>query len=64
MPIHWGNLAGLVITQTGWTFPELDATPWPDLLDLLDYWAFGQEEPQEEELLSPEALRALVGRFQ
>lgn len=26
-----------MISATGWTVQEVDATPWPDLLDLLDY---------------------------
>jgi hypothetical protein len=31
-------LYGLLITATGWTARTVDATPWPDVLDLLDYW--------------------------
>jgi len=31
-------LTGLLVTTTGWTIPELNATPWPDVADLLDYW--------------------------
>ena len=29
----------MIVTVTGWTLPQLGATPWPDVLDLLDYWA-------------------------
>ncbi len=28
----------MLISGTGWTFQELDASPWPDVLDLLEYW--------------------------
>lgn len=27
------------MTTTGWTPRELDLIPWPEALDLLDYWA-------------------------
>ena len=29
----------MLVTATGWTVAELDRTPWPDVMDLLDYWA-------------------------
>jgi len=31
-------MTGLIVSATGWTIRELDETPWPDALDLLDYW--------------------------
>jgi hypothetical protein len=37
-PLSWGDLYGLIITATGWTPRQVDATPWPDVLDLLSYW--------------------------
>lgn len=37
-PLSWGDLYGLIITGAGWTAAEVDATPWPDVLDLLGYW--------------------------
>lgn len=32
-------MTGLVVTATGWTIQQLDATPWPAVMDLIDYWA-------------------------
>ena len=26
------------MTGTGWTLQQLEATPWPDVLELLAYW--------------------------
>jgi len=28
----------MVATGTGWSVQAIDATPWPDLQDLLCYW--------------------------
>ena len=42
-------MQGLLITGTGWTVPELDATPWPDVMDLIDYWA---DHPPVHQLLA------------
>ena len=54
-------MTGLIVTVTGWTIRELDATPWPDVMDLLDYWTanpplhlmvkgyLGIKEPEDDE---------------
>ena len=37
-PLSWGEIYGLIVTATGWTISHLEATPFPDTLDLMDYW--------------------------
>jgi hypothetical protein len=64
----------LIVTATGWTIRELDATPWPDVLDLLDYWTASPpvhvmvraymgikgEEPEDHEIMSEDDFMAMV----
>ena len=61
----------MIVTTTGWTLPELNATPWPDVMDLLEYWAsnpplhrlvaiyLGVQERKDEEI-SPEQFIAMA----
>lgn len=66
-------MTGLIVTVTGWTIPALDATPWPDVADLLDYWAvnpplhlmvktyLGIQDPHDDPPIeSPEDLLAMI----
>ena len=64
----------MLVTATGWTIRELDATPWPDVLDLLDYWSecpplhlmvkayLGIKAPKEEKTMTTdEFMQGLKG---
>ncbi len=73
-------MTGLFVTATGWTLPELEAIPWPEALDLLDYWAHNppihmavqgmlgieHEEPGQEahQVMSEAELDAWIRGFQ
>ena len=34
----WGDLYGLLVTATGWTWSEIDNLTLPQVYDLDDYW--------------------------
>ena len=65
-------MTGLLVTATGWTIRELDETPWPVVLDLLEYWAdspplhlmvkayMGIGDKDEEVPITPEELIAMA----
>ena len=36
--MNWGALTSRILTATGWTWRELDETPFPAILDLTRYW--------------------------
>ena len=71
-------MTGLFVTVTGWTIPQLNATPWPDTQDLLDYWfdnpplhlmvkaylGIEREEEEEHRVMDPAELAAWVQSLQ
>jgi len=66
---------GLVITATGWTVQQLEATPWPDVLELMHYWVafppihilvkkgFFKEADQPRTITNPDELQAAIKDF-
>ena len=73
-------MTGLFVTATGWTLPQLEAIPWPEALDLLDYWSRNppihmavqgmlgiEHEDPEQEVIRPYSeadIDALIGQLQ
>jgi len=68
----------MIITTTGWTFQQIEDTPWPVLLDLLDYWKENPPQhllmkklvglptgsaPRKFEPTPPDAVKAMVNAF-
>jgi hypothetical protein len=36
--IDWAYLRGMMVTATGWTLPQVDRTPLPEVWELFEFW--------------------------